>query len=429
MAQICYDNKKTNERQKSNMKIRYPEYYKKFRCIAGECTDTCCAGWEIAVDRASEKRYREAQRTMENQEFAKKLKKHVKNGCIISEGATCPFLNADGLCEMYIEMGAESLCHTCARHPRHMEDYGNLHEMVLLLSCPEAARLILEENSGGFFVRELPEKSGNMDGIDEELLDILLKTRDIVWKIVKNEDLSVDSRMMLAMALVHDVQRRISRDERIGIPAVLARYERTDAAAQFIQQWESSGKRGCDKECEHLGADCESTDRFLLMSDFMEELAGLETICSSWPDMLERCRTKLYHSGDSREKYMSRRLQFMEMHEPAYAAADLWCLFQYFTYSFFLSALYDGDALTKMKMAVLCTMAVEEFYMAQMDDAGNGGAESGTTDIPTIQNRVHICHALARQIENSDTNRSALEQILKQEIFCARRIVNALVGF
>lgn len=125
MAQICYDNKNTNERQKSKMKIRYPEYYKKFRCIAGACPDTCCAGWEIAVDRASEKRYREAQRTMENQEFAKKLKKHVKNGCIISEGATCPFLNADGLCEMYIEMGAESLCHTCARHPRHMEDYGN----------------------------------------------------------------------------------------------------------------------------------------------------------------------------------------------------------------------------------------------------------------------------------------------------------------
>lgn len=411
------------------MKIRYPEYYKKFRCIAGECPDTCCAGWEIAVDRASEKRYRDAQRTLENREFAKKLKKHVKDGCIISEGATCPFLNADGLCEMYIEMGAESLCHTCARHPRHMEDYGNLHEMVLLLSCPEAARLILEENSGDFFVRELPEKSGNMEGIDEELLDILLKTGDIVWKIVKNEDLSVDSRMMLAMALVHDVQRRISRDERTEIPAVLARYERTDAAARFRQQWERSGKRDCGKECEYPGTSRECTERFLLMSDFMEELAGLETICSSWPDMLEHCRTKLYHSGDSREKYMSRRLQFMEMHEPAYAAADLWRLFQYFTYSFFLSALYDGDALTKMKMAVLCTMAVEELYMAQMDDAGNGGTESGITDILTIQDRVHICHALARQIENSDTNRSALEQTLKQEIFCARRIVNALVGF
>ena len=27
------------------MKIVTPDYYKDFRCIAGDCTDTCCAGW------------------------------------------------------------------------------------------------------------------------------------------------------------------------------------------------------------------------------------------------------------------------------------------------------------------------------------------------------------------------------------------------
>ena len=153
------------------MEIRYPNYYKKFHCIAGACPDTCCAGWEIPVDKASERRYRQARKSgdIQNQDFARKLKKHVKHGRIISEDVTCPFLNQDGLCEMYIELGPESLCHTCARHPRHMEDYGNLHEMLLLLSCPEAARLILEENTGGFYIRTVPERQGNVDGIDEEL--------------------------------------------------------------------------------------------------------------------------------------------------------------------------------------------------------------------------------------------------------------------
>ena len=28
------------------MEIRYPNYYKKFHCIAGACPDTCCAGWQ-----------------------------------------------------------------------------------------------------------------------------------------------------------------------------------------------------------------------------------------------------------------------------------------------------------------------------------------------------------------------------------------------
>ncbi len=35
------------------MKIRTPEYYKDFKCIAGACTDTCCAGWDVDVDEKS----------------------------------------------------------------------------------------------------------------------------------------------------------------------------------------------------------------------------------------------------------------------------------------------------------------------------------------------------------------------------------------
>lgn len=27
-----------------------PEYMKKFKCIGGECEDTCCAGWTVSLD-------------------------------------------------------------------------------------------------------------------------------------------------------------------------------------------------------------------------------------------------------------------------------------------------------------------------------------------------------------------------------------------
>ena len=32
------------------MKGCRPEYYDRFRCIAGACKDSCCIGWEIDVD-------------------------------------------------------------------------------------------------------------------------------------------------------------------------------------------------------------------------------------------------------------------------------------------------------------------------------------------------------------------------------------------
>ena len=30
--------------------IRRPSYYKDFHCIASDCTENCCIGWEIDVD-------------------------------------------------------------------------------------------------------------------------------------------------------------------------------------------------------------------------------------------------------------------------------------------------------------------------------------------------------------------------------------------
>ena len=42
------------------MKIVTPAYYKDFKCIAGACTDTCCAGWDVDVDEASYKHYKKS---------------------------------------------------------------------------------------------------------------------------------------------------------------------------------------------------------------------------------------------------------------------------------------------------------------------------------------------------------------------------------
>ena len=35
-----------------------PDYYDRFRCIAGKCPDSCCKEWEVEVDDASARFYR-----------------------------------------------------------------------------------------------------------------------------------------------------------------------------------------------------------------------------------------------------------------------------------------------------------------------------------------------------------------------------------
>ena len=40
------------------MKQIYPDFYPEFRCLAGDCPDTCCKDWEVVVDPETMEFYR-----------------------------------------------------------------------------------------------------------------------------------------------------------------------------------------------------------------------------------------------------------------------------------------------------------------------------------------------------------------------------------
>ena len=39
------------------MRIRVPDYYEKFRCLAGDCPHTCCEKWEVVIDQETAMSY------------------------------------------------------------------------------------------------------------------------------------------------------------------------------------------------------------------------------------------------------------------------------------------------------------------------------------------------------------------------------------
>jgi lysine-N-methylase len=134
------------------MKYTYPDYYEEFSCVAGECEATCCAGWQIVVDEASLKKYAKV-----NNDFSER----IRTGVDFSEGVfcqkenkRCAFLNERNLCDMYTALGEEALCETCTRYPRHIEEFENLREITLTISCPEVARILLEQKEPVKFSEE-----------------------------------------------------------------------------------------------------------------------------------------------------------------------------------------------------------------------------------------------------------------------------------
>ena len=38
--------------------IRVPDYYERFRCLAGECPHSCCEAWDVVLDEETVERYR-----------------------------------------------------------------------------------------------------------------------------------------------------------------------------------------------------------------------------------------------------------------------------------------------------------------------------------------------------------------------------------
>lgn len=80
-------------------RVLFPDYYEQFQCVAGACTDTCCAGWEIVIDPKTANRY-----LKEAGALGDRLRENIleKNGefTFVSSQGQCPFLNTAGLCDI-----------------------------------------------------------------------------------------------------------------------------------------------------------------------------------------------------------------------------------------------------------------------------------------------------------------------------------------
>ncbi|MED3802742.1 flagellin lysine-N-methylase [Lysinibacillus xylanilyticus] len=147
--------------------ILIPEYLNHFSCIGSACEDTCCAGWNITVEKKTYQTYRKVRQP----EMAEKLLKYVKRNrkghddsnyakFILDDNKKCHMMLEDGLCSIHKELGEEFLCNTCAVYPRSLTSVGDVTEKSLTLSCPEAARVVLLRKEGiGFIETEEPKNT------------------------------------------------------------------------------------------------------------------------------------------------------------------------------------------------------------------------------------------------------------------------------
>ena len=120
----------------------YPNIYKKFKCIGSACKNTCCAGWNIALDPDTADYYRKL-----NTDFGTLLRENMfeeKGMTLIrlTKEGRCPFLDKDGLCQVYQNCGPEHMSVACQGFPRRRFTQGQNAMRALSLSCEAVFQLL-----------------------------------------------------------------------------------------------------------------------------------------------------------------------------------------------------------------------------------------------------------------------------------------------
>ncbi len=123
-----------------------PHYAKAFRCLGSACDDTCCHGLDVVIDRATYEKYRSLPAFQARMQHLFRIADASESRYAriqLSPSYTCPFLSPNHLCGIQQEHGELYLAGICATYPRLTQRIDGLRETTLLLSCPEAARLVL----------------------------------------------------------------------------------------------------------------------------------------------------------------------------------------------------------------------------------------------------------------------------------------------
>lgn len=191
-----------------------PKYMEKFKCIGSECTDTCCAGWDINIDENSLERYKNSTGVLKRLVDGKFLVGDTNDDffnagyMILKDGSMCPFLNENMLCDIHGGVGEENLCITCKSYPRIFNIVDGIYEKSALASCEEICRLALMSKEKMEFIEV--DENLDEDNIEirriidteafagtESLIQYFWEIRILSINIIQCSEYSIDERLSI----------------------------------------------------------------------------------------------------------------------------------------------------------------------------------------------------------------------------------------
>lgn len=358
------------------MILRVPEYYNEFECIADKCTDSCCRGWEVDVDEDSHFYYE----TIKG-EFGDKIRRVTYEnpeeeegfGFTLTKDKRCPFLNDKNLCDMFIEIGEESLCDVCTNFPRFGMSYqssnGIINQKFLSLACEEVGRILFSMKESVKFV-DIDQPGGDWFEEDEEDIRICDFVEKVQWdaiSILRDKSISIWDRMKKYLLFINDKHFELNE-------AVMA-----------------------DKFTEDVKREIKFDDYL----DRLELIKDLETVAYNWDEE----RNSLLNDVKE-ENYESMINNFLS--SEGYVELDYEQLMIYFTFRYMMNAIDDLDLISYGKLAIVFTLLVRDMDALRYARKGEY----------TRKDRIEITRIFSKEVEHAQENiDAAREAFLFDDVF------------
>ena len=385
------------------MKIRVPEYFKDFKCIASKCEDTCCAGWGIVIDDATYDRYKNVQG-----EFGDRLRSEIVHeageNIFVLKGNNCPFLNEEKTCDIYINIGEENLCYTCQQYPRYTEEFGSLREVGISLSCPEAARIMLNNSKKvEFELSENNEVVSSYNDINAQLFIELLQSRKIVMDIIQDRTIDLRKRAVVALLFVDEIQEKIDESEIKEIKSVREKYLDKGFLEELINELEEYRDNEGSKYDD--------------MHEYFKVFKDLKHITPDDPLGLNDALRYFWQTDEDEELYIIKHRQFEEYYnDKLYKFENI---LVYFVFRYFMKAVFDYDVLAKIKTALVSYMVIRELAVVRYIENNEF----------TDEDIVDIAHTYSKDIEHLEENIEALAELFEtNDVFDIEEMVMALMN-
>ncbi len=379
----------------------YPAYYERFHCIAGACEDTCCAGWEIDIDEKTWEFYKQVKGP-----FGERLRALIReyspddedvyesHGFVLRADGRCPFLDDEGLCEIYRELGEAALCDVCTYTPRNFLEYGGRREIAISAACPEAGRLIYAENQRTTFVERESGEELEIEESEEEIrfADQIRAARDRAIEILQNRELEIEERLCRFLFYAERVQECLNENA----PEKIRNIEKSDGSENDSRLERADEARAAEKEEEPRAA--EQYEYFLAR---LRIFSDMDSVNEAWERLLDRMRERYVDSPRGILLYEEDGRKYREAMSRQGRLYELEHLAVYYVFLCVARCVDDYDFLGKAKFVAMCYLMNRDMDILRCGEQGG-----------KISKKDRLAHAalFAREVEHSQDNMDILAE-------------------